>query len=198
MTAKTAEDRMQYAKRYLDILANNNNGNACNELLSATPNKRIHIMKALSSVARFTGRSEQWRQMPHQYQLSWSTGTEKIGAFTRFFDDSRSLDVMLQWLREGVSALPSNYANLLLFCTLTGMRGSECIEAVRLLNGKDTRQYYDTSRCILQHYLYPEIFIRRTKGIYISVVNDEIIGIAQKIGKLPTPKALENALVRRC
>jgi hypothetical protein len=106
---------------------------------------------------------------------------------------------MLQWLREAVSVLPPKYANLLLFCTLTGMRRTECIEAIRvLLNGNDTRQYYDTSRCILQHYLYPEIFIRRTKGIYISVVNDEIIRIAQKIGKLPTPKALEHALVRRC
>jgi hypothetical protein len=64
MTAKTAEDRIQYAKRYVDILANK--GNACNQLLSAPPNKRIHIMKALSSVARFSGRSEQWRQMRQQ------------------------------------------------------------------------------------------------------------------------------------
>jgi hypothetical protein len=121
MTAKTAEDRMQYAKLYLDILANNNNGNACNELLSDPSNKRMHFMKALSSVARFIGRSEQWRQMRHKYQLSWSTGTENIDAFTRFFDDSHSLDVMLQWLREAIQVLPSQYANLLLFCTLTGM-----------------------------------------------------------------------------
>jgi hypothetical protein len=158
MTAKTAEDRMQYAKRYVDILANNN-GNACNQLLSAPPNKRIHIMKALSSVARFTGRSEQWRQMRQQYQLSWSTGTEKIDAFTRFFDDGKSLDVMLSWLHEALRVLPSKYANLLLFCTLTGMRGSECVEAIRLLNGTDTCQYYDESRYILQHYLYPNIFV---------------------------------------
>lgn len=190
MTAKTAEDRMQYAKRYLDILANK--GNACNELLSACPNKRIHIMKALSSLARFTGRSEQWRQIRQQYQLSWSTGAEKIDAFTRFFDSEKSLDDMLQWLREAYVGLPSKYANLLLFCTLTGMRGSECVEAVRLLNGtkscsgargesQECQICYNSERQILQPYLYPNLFIRRTKAIYISVVNGDIIGIARKI-----------------
>lgn len=36
MTAKTAEDRIRYAKRYVDALANN--GDAWNLLLSASPN----------------------------------------------------------------------------------------------------------------------------------------------------------------
>jgi hypothetical protein len=212
MTAKTAEDRMQYAKRYVDILANNNSGNACSELLSATPNKRIHIMKALSSVARFTGRSEQWRQMRQQYQLNWATGTEKIDAFTRFFDDSRSLDVMLQWLHEALRALPSQYANLLLFCTLTGMRGSECIESLRLINQRhhqydikpklgsqimDRHKYYNPERQILQHYLYPQIFIRRTKAIYISIVNEQIIEIARRVEGNPSLIGLKKAIMRR-
>lgn len=202
MTAKTAEDRIQYAKRYVDILVNNNNGNACNALLSARPNTRIHIMKALSCLARYTGRAEQWRQIRQHYQLSWSTGTEKIDAFTRFFDSDKSLDVMLRWLHEAVNALPSQYANLLLFCTLTGMRGTECVEAIRLLANVSQNfgehSYYNPERQILQHYLFPQIFIRRTKAIYISVVNDEIIGIGHKIGNTPTLKALEHALKRRC
>ena len=143
-------------------------------------------MKAMSSLARFTGRAELWRQMRQQHGLQWSTGTEKIDAFTRFFDDSRSLDTMLQWLREALRALPSQHANLLLFCTLTGMRGSKCIESVRLINLSIDNKYYNPKHQILQHYLYPNIFIRRTKAIYISVVNDEIIGIAQKVGNNPT------------
>jgi hypothetical protein len=162
-------------------------------------------MKVSSSVARFSGSSEQWRQMRQQYQLSWSTGTEKIDAFTRFFDSDKSLDVMLQWLREAVSAALSKYANLLLFCTLTGMRGTECVEAVELINQlqfgsklSSGTQYYNPERQILQHYLYPEIFIRRTKAIYISMGNDEITGIAKKIGQNSSLNALERALMRRC
>src|SRR3712207_72814 len=143
-------------------------------------------MKSLSCLAKFTGRAEQWRSIRQQYQLSWSTGTEKIDAFTRFFDDGKSLDVMIQWLKEAIQVLPSQHANLLLFCTLTGMRGSECVEAVRLLNCQPVdksltnQQYYNAERQVLQHYLYPNMFIKRTKAIYISIVKDEIIRIAQR------------------
>jgi len=181
MTPKTAEDRIQYAKRYAPVLTS---VGMPTELLQLPPNTRIHAMKALSCLARYTGRAEQWHHIRKQYQLSWSTGTEKIDAFTRFFDDSRSLDTMLHWLREAIQVLPSRYANLLLFCTLTGMRGSEVVEAVRLLNSRVSRirekvEYYNPERLILQHYLYPNIFIRSTKAIYISIVNDQIIGIAK-------------------
>ncbi|MDQ4050619.1 MAG: hypothetical protein M3093_03300 [Thermoproteota archaeon] len=57
MIPKTAEDRIRYAKQYVDLLASDER---CNILLSAPPNKRIHIMKALSCVARFTGHYEHW------------------------------------------------------------------------------------------------------------------------------------------
>lgn len=62
-------------------------------------------------------------------------GDRENSAFTRFFDGGgKSLDVMLQWLREAMRTLPLQYASLLLFCTLTGMRGSECIESINLIN----------------------------------------------------------------
>ena len=163
-------------------------GNA-SAILQLAPDKRIHAMKALSSLARFTGQQETWRHIRQRYGLQWSTGTEKIDAFTRFFDDSKDLDTMLQWLRKALRVLPTNYANFYLFCTLTGLRASECVEAVRLINmvpnSGQRYYYYNPERQILQHYLYPHIFIRKTKAVYISVVNDEIVKIAQKIGKVP-------------
>src|SRR5215203_1047271 len=127
MTAKTAEDRLRYAKQYASILTS---VGMPTELLQLSPNKRIHVMKSLSSLARFTGRSDLWRQMRQRHGLQWSTGTEKIDAFTRFFDDSKSLDIMLQWLREAITLLPSDYAKFYLFCTLTGLRASECLAAL--------------------------------------------------------------------
>ena len=182
MTSHTAEDRIRYAKQFVSVLTN---GDA-HSLLVVPPNKRIHIMKALSSLACYTGSQDLWRQVRQRHGLQWSTGTEKLDAFTRFFDDSRSLDNMLHWLREAISALPPTYSHFLLFCTLTGLRGSECVEAVRLLNRPDsqTSRYYNPEQQILQHYRFPELFIRRTKAVYI-VVNDQIIAIAKAIGKTP-------------
>jgi hypothetical protein len=130
MTPNTAEDRLRYAKRFGSLLPN---GDAT-ILLQVPPNKRIHIMKALSSLARFTGQSDVWQRLRQQHGLQWSAGTEKIDAFTRFFNEDRTLDTMLQWLREAMQVLPRHYANFHLFCTLTGLRASECVEAVRLIN----------------------------------------------------------------
>ena len=166
-------------------------------------------MKALSALARFTGNQDAWLAIRKRYGLQWSTGTEKIDAFTRFFDDSRSLDNMLHWLREAIRVLPTQYSRFLLFCTLTGLRGSEAIESVRLINcllvdksvtGNNlvNVEYYNPEQKILQHYRFPELFIRRTKAVYISVVNDEIIGIANGIGKTPTLNGLKMALKHRC
>jgi len=197
MTAKTAEDRLRYAKQYASILTS---VGMPTELLQLSPNKRIHVMKALSSLARFTGRSDDWQQIRQKHGLQWSTGTEKIDAFTRFFDQSKNLDTMIDWLRQAMQALPRDYSNFLLFCTLTGMRGSEAVESVRLLNqpsGKFPEDYYNPEQQKLQHYLFPDIFIRRTKAIYVSVVNDAIIGIAKNISKTPTQNGLKKALVRR-
>jgi hypothetical protein len=166
MTPKTAEDRIRYAKQYASVLLLE--GMPSN-LLQPSPNKRIHAMKALSSLARFTGRQDNWLAIRRKYGLQWSTGTEKIDAFTRFFDSSKDLDIMLQWLREALRVLPTNYANFFLFCTMTGLRASECIEAVTLINSTaehiQHQQYYNPEQMILQHYRFPDIFIRRTKAV---------------------------------
>jgi len=198
MTAKTAEDRLRYAKQYAHVLEDISTGITAH-LLQFAPNKRIHVMKALSSLARFTGRSDQWLAIRKRHGLQWSTGTEKLDAFTRFFDSSKGLDTMLQWLREALAGLPANYANFFLFCTLTGLRGSECLEAVRLLNSTGGNistytQYYNPEQQVLQHYRFPTLFIRRTKAVYISVVNDSLVAIARRIENIPTLEGLKSVV----
>ena len=98
-------------------------------------------MKAISSLARYTGKQDTWQQIRQRYGLQWSTGTEKLDAFTRFFDDGKDLDTMIGWLKEALKVMPSNYSNFFLFCTLIGMRASECVEAVRLLMHSSTTYY---------------------------------------------------------
>ena len=195
MTAKTAEDRLRYAKQYAILLQT---GDATT-LLQVPPNKRIHIMKALSSLARFIGQTDNWRAVRQRYGLQWSTGTEKLDAFHRFFDSSKDLDTMIEWLSQALEELPSDYANFLIFSTMTGLRASEAVEAVRLLtlSSKDERVYYNPEQNMLQHYRFPDLFIRRTKAVYISVVNDEIIGIARGIGKILTLNAVKMAIKHR-
>jgi hypothetical protein len=184
MIRKTAEDRLRYAKQYGHLLTSAGRPAA---LLQLTPNKRIHIMKALSCLAIFTGQVEEWQQIRKRYRLSWSTGTEKLDAFARFFNQDRTLDTMIQWLREALSVLSTKHASLLFFSTLTGLRGSEAVESIRLLNAGDTgtRHYHNPAAQVLEHFRYPDKFLRRTKSVNLSIVNEQIIGIAKKVGQYP-------------
>ena len=196
MTAKTAEDRLRYARQYGSILKPSGIPDG---LLQLAPNKRIHIMKSLSCLAKYTGEYEQWLAIRHRYNLTWTTGTEKIDAFERFFDDSVTLDTMIQWLREALHQLPARFANVFLFCTLTGMRATECLASVRLIRDVETcKRYYDAEHGVLRHYLFADSFIRRTKAVYISIIDDEILQMAQKIDKIPAVNSLKNSTRRRC
>jgi intergrase/recombinase len=194
MTYKTAQDRLRYAKQYGKVLET---GNA-SDLISLPPDKRIHVMKALSNLAKFTGEYDKFLRIRQRYNLKWSTGTEKLDAFERFFDDNITLDTMLQWVRQVRQELPKSYGDFLVFCTLTGLRASECVNSIRLIiDPHNFKTYYNENRQCLEHFRFANIFIRRTKAAYISLVDKQILEITQNCTSIPTYNALKKALMRR-
>ena len=53
----------------------------------------------------------------------------------------------------------------------TGLRPSEAVESVRLINQLLPEQkYYNPERQCLEHFRFPEIFLRCTKKAYISFI----------------------------
>jgi len=139
MTAKTAEDRYRYSKQFYNILQN---GDA-STLMQLPANKRIHVQKALSCLARYTGKTEQWSQLRKTYGLTWTTGNEQLDAFSRFFsEDNIDLEKMIEWLREARQRIPKIYSDFYLFCTLTGMRCSEALASVKLIKDPETFKRY--------------------------------------------------------
>jgi hypothetical protein len=68
---------MRYAKQYASTLSPIGD-KVSNELLQLSPDKRIHAMKALSCLAKFTGKYEQWQQIRRRYNLTWNIGNESL------------------------------------------------------------------------------------------------------------------------
>jgi intergrase/recombinase len=154
-------------------------------------------MKGISCLAKFTGKYDVWLQLMQRYNLKWSTGTEKLDVFARFFDDSKTLDTMIEWLRQARRLLPRNYSDFFLFCTLTGLRASECLASIGLIKDPQTfKTYYNESSQCLEHFRFSKIFIRRTKAAYISLADKEILQIAQNITITPTYNAIKMACRR--
>jgi intergrase/recombinase len=190
MNDKTVGDRMRYAKQFYSILQT---GDA-SSLMQIKPDKRIHAMKALASLARFTGSYDTWLAIRQRYNLKWSTGNESLATFERFFlDDNKTLDSMLQWVKEAIKVLPASMGQIIKFNVLTGLRPNEAIQSIRLLNRPDSQaiSYYNLERQCLEHFRFPELFIRRTKAAYVSIIErEQLLGLVQNIRKIPTYEVL--------
>jgi hypothetical protein len=114
-----------------------------------------------------------------RYQLKWSDNNRSIKVFSAIFEkEGNTYSSMLNWIKEVISILASDYRNIILFNTFTGLRLDEAQKAIWLIKTKE-REYIDKERGILKHYQFPPIFLRQTKNAYVSVLNERIIEIAK-------------------
>ncbi len=169
---RSTRDRFNYARNYFQILEQSD----ASELLELTGEKRIHVMKSLAALAKYTGRYDKWQQIRQRFQLKWS-GSDSLQHFSFLYNNGKDLDYMLKWIKDTYSRLPQKYANVLMFNTLTGLRPSEACNAITLIH-TDLDNYVNRATHTLEHFKFP-CFIRRTKKAYISIYNDRIMEIAK-------------------
>ena len=181
-----------YAQRYSNVLETRDASVIAN-LQSGTI--RRHVMEALTTLSKYQGCYDRWQEIRKRYSLRWTNGDESLLAMQRFFDDKLTLDSMLDWVRQAIRVLPSAMGAVIKFATLVGLRPTEACESVRLLNifhncGRYEKsssssspssriqedgkiQYYNYDRQCLEHFRFPEIFLRQTKKAYISFITKE-------------------------
>jgi intergrase/recombinase len=168
-----------------------------------------HALTALANLAKYTGRYQKFLEIRQRYNLKWSRG-DPMTHFERFFNEELTLDVMLQRIKEMIEILPVQMGKIIKFGCLVGLRASEVIESVRLLNsinvifhvnGKNLQtqeiSYYNPKRQALEHFRYKKQFIRQTKKAYISFLTPEMLSIVQNLDNVPTKNAITHACQRR-
>jgi hypothetical protein len=179
-TTKTVESRLTYAQKFGYIMLSGDSN--ASELLTLPLDKRLHAMKSLASLSKFLGKYDEWKKIRERYQLKWSKG-DSLEFFEKMYENEENYDVMVKWLRQTVQIVSKNYAKVLLFDTITGLRPAEACHSISLIHSTkmlDQKQgYYNKERMTLEHFRFPEIFIRRTKKAYISIVTDRVLEIAR-------------------
>jgi hypothetical protein len=126
---RSTQDRLNYAHNYGHILQQAD----ARELLELSGEKRIHVMKSLAALAKYTGCYDTWQQMRERFQLKWSN-SDVQEQFSLNFNNGKDLNTMLYWVKETYSKLPQKYGNVLIFNTLTGLRPSEACMAINLIH----------------------------------------------------------------
>lgn len=157
-------------KQYIKLI--NAYHNALNDpkiLLAINNGKRKHVLSALSHLARYLGVYDVWLNTKHRYGIKWNNHAK--------FSISYSIDDMIAYIKQLKDLIPKKYYHTFLYGSLIGLRASEICYSIRLLK-QGVDDYYDASQGLLLHYLYPNLFIRRTKNAYISIVNDDIVALA--------------------
>jgi len=135
-------------------------------------------MKSLASLSKYLGCYDRWRQIREQHQLKWSNG-DGLTTFNNIVDTKKNYSNMVTWLRNAYSILPIEYGNILIYCCLTGLRPDESFKSIQLIQ-RDIDNYLNKETLRLEHFRYPDIFIRRTKKAYLSLVTNQILQLAKE------------------
>jgi intergrase/recombinase len=166
-------DRLSYAKRYVHCLVGNN----LSELQTLSEDKRCHVLRALSCLAKYAGVYDDFRALKSAYGLKWtgrSSDDLLIDRLTRVTDP----DEMFSWIRQVKTAFPL-FATFMDFMAATGLRYEEAINSWNLiieLNGQGKLgTYYSGEKRVLEHFRFRETFIRRTKKAFVSFVSEDLL-----------------------
>ena len=152
-------------------------------------------MKALSTLSKFSGRHDLWKQIIKKYNLLWSTGDNSLSIFNKIINEASYTD-MLKWIKDVIAGLSGPQANLFVFNTLTGLRPIEISKCINLIH-YNLETYWNKEKGILEHYKFPNEFIRRTKKVFISVVDKPLIELAKTCPVNVSYNALKLMLKRK-
>jgi intergrase/recombinase len=169
---KTVNDLYRYAIHYKHMLSENTSE------LSTYPNsKRRHIMRALAAYSKFTGQYNKWQSIRKEYQLKWSA-IDSLAGFHNILKQDGDFTKMVEWITIRMKSNP-RFANILKFNVLTGLRPQEAIDSFNLLLSDKRQDYLSKDEKLLEHFKFPEIFLRRTKKAFISIANRDLISLVE-------------------
>ncbi|MGD9534526.1 MAG: integrase [Candidatus Nitrosocosmicus sp.] len=186
---KTVNDLYRYAIQYKHVLSENPSE------LSTYPNsKRRHIMRALAAYSKFTGQYNRWQTIRKQYQFKWSA-TDSLTGFHNILKQNGDFTKMIEWVTKTMKSHP-RFANILMFNVLVGLRPQEAIDSFNLLLSDKREEYLSKDEKLLEHFKFPDIFLRRTKKAFISISSAELVSLVENQKPL-TYDTIKKAITRK-
>jgi hypothetical protein len=182
-----------YAKKYRDVLLTDD---ASPLTQAKSPAIRRHGLEALCLYSKYIGCYDLFRDIRAKYQLGWGSANEdNLRYFTNYLQGHGNLGVMLNWLKDSLHRLPAPVGNVLLYATLSGLRFSEALLSIRLIQ-TDFGNYANEELGVLENFRYPEFISKRTKKSFLTIYDDSILQVALNAKPYKTWKAIRSKLKR--
>jgi len=170
---KTAWGRLKYAKDFHDCLLSYN----YDRLLEVSDDKRCHVLRALSCLAKFLGVYEEFRKSIKNYGLKWRGKSADDIIIGRLIKVNKP-DEVFDWVKE-VKRRNSDLCTFMDLLATTGLRFGEAVESYNLIaqlamEGR-LSEYFDERRGVLEHFKFKNHFLKCSKKAFISFVSKELV-----------------------
>jgi len=167
---RTAQGRFRYARRYHRCLVDGD----FNDLHLLSNDKRSHVLKALSALAKFLGTYDHFKMLVSNYGVKWAGKRPEdlmIERLTRTVNGNE----LAEWMRDIKKALPE-LSLFLDFVASTGLRFEDAIKAWNLIidlnKQKRLSEYYNAENQALEHFRFKDMFIRPSKKCFVSFISE--------------------------
>jgi hypothetical protein len=164
------------------------------------PSARANIVKALSALAKFQGRGEEYKKLIKNYGLTW-TGRSADDLIIDRMTKTDDPEEIWSWIRTVKTVKPelSEFMDLL---AVTGLRFTEAYNSYNLiiqLTREKTffEKYYNMKTGFLEHFRYRDLFIRSCKKAFISYVPLELLEAIGAKTPIQRPYEIRKILARR-
>jgi hypothetical protein len=189
-----ATQLLEYSKKHYPLLSD------VNSMLLSKPTVRNNIINSLTALSRFLGTYNSFIAAMKAHGIK-RVRADPVQAFTRIFN-SNAHKGLGKWYQDASAVLRKNEQLYLRFMLLSGVRAMEGVKAFNLivkLGSKYTEEYYNENTGFLEHFKYPELFLRRSKNAYVTAVPRELldnISTSSKISYNAIDKRLDRAGLR--
>ena len=160
-----------YARKYVDLIDNP----SIVETFSGS--KKNSVLKSLIAFSKYYGFYEEFKKKIKAYGIKWSRSSS-IDAFFRIMSNSN--DDVLEWYNEAIKVLSKDaLSTYLKFVLMSGLRKSEAFNSFNLMidlyeKGK-INDYHNKQLRTLEHFKYPELFFRKTKNVFITMIPKDMV-----------------------
>jgi intergrase/recombinase len=142
---------------------------------SFSRSKKAKVLQSLIALSKYCGCYEQFKAKVKSYGIKWRKPSS-LDAFLRIRNSQNSK--VLEWLRQASQVLGED-STILEFALVSGLRTSEAIESfnlvIKLSRENKLEEYFNTNASVLEHFAFPETFLRQTKNAFISLLPRDLI-----------------------
>ena len=164
---RTAQQLYNYALKHNRLL---NDGFGC--LHGFSEGKRRLVLKSLAALSKYLGCYSRFKHLKEESGVKWGA-RNNFEVFKKLYNENGD-DGLYDWIKQ-VKTLPQQYAFPIVFQGLTGLRPSEAIAALNIIAEKGLNGYYNSGLGVLEHFKYPETFLRNTKNAFISIITPTLV-----------------------